>query len=161
MIDQINGEQESLDERALDVEDINISLGSCDALHTLHLLRQLLDTDPMTDLVVFEFAAALYHEEMTHFRSVTGEDLTEEMILGAVRTLTQVAAVTQAVDSQSVSELLFILEEPMLGFEGVETSMTDSYLTSLAQLRADKNRVGHFCSVLTHGEIQHCISQVY
>lgn len=56
----------------------------------VQLLRQLLDTEPLTDLVVFEFAAALYHEEMNHFRAMTREDLNEHMILGAIRTLTQV-----------------------------------------------------------------------
>lgn len=53
-------------------------------------MRKLLDTDPLTDLVVFEFAAALYHEEMNHFSAMTREDLNEDMILGAIRTLTQV-----------------------------------------------------------------------
>lgn len=67
---------------------------------------------------------------------------------------------TQAVESQSVTELLFVLEEPMLSFEGVDTSMTQSYLGALQALRAQKTEMGFFCSVLTHAEIQHCISQV-
>ena len=75
--------------------------------------------------------------------------------------LVQVAAVTQAVDSQSVSELLFLLEEPLLSFEGVDTSMIQSYLSALQALRAYKKDAALFCSVLTHAEIQHCISQVF
>ena len=160
IINQVNHDKETVMERQRYVDAINVSLGGPDPNRTLQLLRLLLETEPMSELVVLEFAAALYHEEMNHFRSVTEEDLSFEMICGAIRTLTQVAHVTRAVDSRNVAELLFILEEPVLSFDGVNTSMTESYMAALTALRREKNQRGDFCSVLTHNEIQCCIIQV-
>ena len=105
-------------------------------------------------------AAALYHEEMSHFRSATEADLNFEMICGAVRTLTQVAQVTRAVDGRKVTELLCALEEPLLSFEGVNSSLTESYMAALSEFRLGKFQRSEFCTVLTHTEIQSCITQV-
>ena len=160
IINQVNNEKESVMERQRFVNAVNHSLEGSDPARTLQLLRNLLDTEPMSELVVLEFAAALYHEEMNNFRAITEENLSFEMICGAVRTLTQVAHVTQAVDGRNVAELLFVLEEPMLSFDGVNTSMTESYMAALTELRREKSRRGDFCSVLTHNEIQCCIIQV-
>lgn len=160
IINQVNIDKESLLDRQRYVNAVNASIGGSDPSRTLQLLRNLLETEPLSELVVLEFAAALYHDEMNHFRSITEEDLSFEMICGAIRTLTQVAHVTQAIDSRNVTELLFILEEPMLSFDGVNTSMTESYMAALTELRRDKIRRGEFCTVLTHNEIQCCIIQV-
>lgn len=160
LINQVNHEKESLMERQRYVNAINISLEGSDPNRTLQILRQLLDTEPMSELVVLEFAAALYHEEMNNFRSITEEDLSFEMICGAIRTLTQVAQVTQAVDGRNVTELLFVLEEPMLSFDCINTSLTESYMAALTEIRRDKIRRGEFCTVLTHNEIQCCIIRV-
>lgn len=160
LINQVNHERESVLERQKYVNAVNQSLEGSDPNRTLRILRQLLDTEPMSELVVLEFAAALYHEEMNNFRSVTEEDLSFEMICGAIRTLTQVAQVTQAVDGRNVTELLFVLEEPMLSFECLNTSLTESYMAALTDLRRGKVRREDFCAVLTHNEIQSCILKV-
>ena len=160
LINHVNQEKESVLERQKYVNAVNQSLGGSDPNRTLYILRQLLDTEPMSELVVLEFAAALYHEEMNNFRSITEEDLSFEMICGAIRTLTQVAQVTQAVDGRNVTELLFVLEEPMLSFDGLNTSLTESYMAALTGLRNNKIRRGDFCNVLTHNEIQSCIITV-
>ena len=99
VIDRVNEEQQSVNDRQQYVDAVNRSLGALnpEPERTLHLLRQLLDSDPSTGLSVLEFASALYHEEMSNFRSLTEEDLSFEMICGAIRTLTQIAQVTQAV----------------------------------------------------------------
>jgi hypothetical protein len=55
--------------------------------------------------MVLEFASALYHEEMSNFRLLTEEDLSFEMICGAIRTLTQIAQVTQAVSLNQLSSI--------------------------------------------------------
>lgn len=160
IIDEVNREEESVRERQGLVEALNRSLESSDATRTFQLLRQVIKESGSSDLEVLDIAAALYHEEMSHFRSATGEDLSPEMICAAVRTLTQVARVTQAVDRRNVTELLFVLEEPLLSFDGVNTSRTESYMAGLSELRRSKIRRGEFCSVLTHTEIQGCITQV-
>jgi hypothetical protein len=160
LINQVNHEKESMLERQKYVNAVNQSLRGPDPNRTLQILRQLLDTEPMSELVVLEFAAALYHEEMNNFRSITEEDLSFEMICGAIRTLTQVAQVTQAVDGRNVTELLFVLEEPMLSFDGLNTSLTESYMVALTDLRRGKIHRRDFCTVLTHNEIQSCIIKV-
>lgn len=160
VIDQVNQENEAVRDRQRYVGAINRSLDNSDPRRTLQLLRQLLDTDPSSELNVLEFAAALYHEEMRYFRSVTEEPLDYEMICGAIRTLTQVAHVTQAVDGRNVTDLLFTLEEPLLSFDGVNTSMTESYMVALTEMRRLKMRNKDFCDILTHTEIQSCIAQV-
>lgn len=160
IVDQVNEEHESVAERDRCIEAINRALDGDDPQRTLLLLRQLIETDPSSELAVLELAAALYHEEMNSFRSVTEEDLGYEMIVGAIRTLTQVAHVTQAVDGRNVAELLFVLEEPLLSFDGVNTSLTESYMASLTALREEKKRRRDFCTVLTHNEVQCCIFQV-
>ena len=53
-----------------------------------------------------------------------------------------------------------MLEEPTLSFEGINSSLTEAYMTSLIELRHNKVRQGEFCAVLTHSEIQNCINLV-
>ncbi len=142
---------------------MNRALDDSNAERTFQLLCQLRDATDTSDsgqLVLLEMAAALYHEEMSHFRSATEADLNFEMICGAVRTLTQVAQVTRAVDGRKVTELLFALEEPLLSFEGVNSSLTESYMAALSEFRLGKFQRSEFCTVLTHTEIQSCITQV-
>ena len=156
----MNQKEESVRERQGLVNSLNRSLDGADASRTLQLLHQVLKECGSTDLEVLDMAAALYHEEMSNFRVATGEDLNVEMVVAAARTLTQVARVTQAVDKRNLMELLFVLEEPMLSFDGVNTSRTESYMAGLSDLRRSKMRRGEFCTVLTHTEIQGCIIQV-
>jgi len=53
-----------------------------------------------------------------------------------------------------------MLEEPTLSFEGINSSLTEAYMSSLIELRHNKVRQGEFCAVLTHSEIQNCINLV-
>lgn len=163
---QANRDEESVRDRQDQIDALNRSLDGPDARKTLALLKRLLCLDEATgssassaELTVLDEAAALYHEEMSHFRMATGEHLSYEMICGAVRTLTLVAQVTRAVETRKVTELLFALEEPLLSFDGVNTSQTESYMAALTELRKQKIQRNDFCSVLTHTEIQSCITQ--
>ena len=167
IVDRVNADHESFRERDQHVKAINKSLASVhrDATRTLVMLRQLFEktsgtSDEFSNLTVLDMAAPLYHEEMANFRQMTEEDLNFQMICGAVRTLTRVAQVTQAVESRNVADLLFVLEDPLLGFEGFNSSMTTDYLVALGDMRREKVKAREFCPVLTHIEIQQCITQV-
>ncbi|XP_054279057.1 ras GTPase-activating-like protein IQGAP1 [Macrosteles quadrilineatus] len=122
-------------------------------------------SNPALDIdseLLTEFAAPLYWEEMVADRMDCGHDLTLQDIKTSVRVLSQIAALSSALDSKSHDRIWTKLMDlsAILRFEGLDPSLQTQYCKGLIAGRNYKLLENIECTILNSADVQDCIRLV-
>ncbi|KAK3096452.1 hypothetical protein FSP39_000292 [Pinctada imbricata] len=141
-------------QKAQAVIAINEAIDTCEAQE---LMKALLN--PKAQLPpVHEFAFNLYFEEFHNMKDEKQADLEYEEIFAAVKVLSAVASINQAVDMGNHSATFEALRNPEACISNLDEPNADRYQASLEKAKHNKREAP--CEQLTHYEICTCVDQV-
>ena len=134
-------------QRALAVTNINLAITNNDADHLIQVLQ-----NPRSQLPqVYDTAGALYLEEFRNMKDEKQEDLDYDEICGAVKVLSAVAAINQAVDVGDAERTFQALSHEDACIPSLDENNTDKYQKHLSSLKTAKREAS--CELLTHFEV--------
>lgn len=141
-------------QKARAVELINEAIDSCDSEQLLKALQ-----NPSAQLPpVFDYACALYFEEFHNMRDEKQSELDYDEISAAVRVLSAVAKINEAIDVRDPDRTLKALTSPEACIPNLDETNADRYQTQLWERKQAKSESP--CDLLTHFEICTCINVV-
>ncbi|XP_056022517.1 ras GTPase-activating-like protein IQGAP1 isoform X2 [Ostrea edulis] len=141
-------------QRARAVDLINEAIDSCDADQLLKALQK-----PEAQLPpVFDFANALYFEEFHNMRDEKQSELDYDEISAAVRVLSSVAKINEAVDVGDQERTYKALCNSEACIPNLDETNADRYQILLQESKEAKSDSP--CDLLTHYEICTCVDQV-
>ncbi|XP_061172402.1 ras GTPase-activating-like protein IQGAP1 isoform X1 [Saccostrea echinata] len=141
-------------QKAKAVELINEAIDSCDAEQLLKALQ-----NPGAQLPsVFDYASALYFEEFHNMRDEKQSELDYDEIAAAVRVLSSVAKINEAIDIGNAEGTYEALRNPETCISNLDETNADRYQILLQESKRAKSDSP--CDLLTHFEICSCIDQV-
>ncbi|KAL3866731.1 hypothetical protein ACJMK2_044012 [Sinanodonta woodiana] len=141
-------------QKTLSVQNINKAVGE---RNQELLMKQF--QNPSSQLPpVYSFAAVLYMEEFHNMKAEKEDDLDYDEIFAAVKVLSAIASINNAVDTGSIHGTLSALNDPNACIPNVDDHHEDRYHKCLAAAKLKK--MGETCDLLTHHEICSLVDEV-
>lgn len=141
-------------QRALAVTNINLAIANNDVDHLIKVLQSPSSQLPQ----VYNTAGNLYMEEFKNMKEEKQEDLDYDEIYTAVKVLSAVASINQALDVGDSERTYKKLAHEDACIPNLEENNADKYQKLLAKTKASKREAP--CELLTHFEICSCIDEI-
>ncbi|XP_078316270.1 ras GTPase-activating-like protein IQGAP1 isoform X2 [Crassostrea virginica] len=153
-VNKANQDADKEYQKARAVDLINEAIDSCDAEQLLKALQ-----NPAAQLPpVFDYACALYFEEFHNMRDEKQSELDYEEICAAVRVLSAVAKINQAIDVGDPERTYEALTSTEACITNLDETNIDRYQILLRESKLAKSESP--CDLLTHFEICTCVDLV-
>ncbi|XP_063433642.1 ras GTPase-activating-like protein IQGAP1 [Mytilus trossulus] len=141
-------------QRALAVTNINLAIANDEVDHLVKVLQS-----PSSQLPpVFDTAGSLYMEEFKNMKDEKQDDLDYDEIYAAVKVLSAVAAINQALDVGDPERTFKALCNEDACVPDLDEHNMEKYQKQLVSQKATKSEAS--CELLTHYEICTCIEEI-